>query len=208
MNNGEKKDLAKQLGTVFTDMSCQVLDQVFGTLLDEQRNNKDLDANGQKKLKEAEQIFNQIESALKKYMPWSISFFSNDRLNPVANHIITKFEEADSNEVVMFYKLDRNLGEEAIANIQKVMDGDIQALPTTLKSLVKVIDLGVSEFIRDPKTLLKFNFVVDKTLNGVINMVTSTGYKRLEKVGDEYKAGDAAKAQHYAHHFKKFLVEA
>ena len=39
-------------------------------------------------------------------------------------------------------------------------------------------------------------------------MVTSTGYKRLEKVGDEYKAGDAAKAQHYAHHFKKFLVEA
>lgn len=208
LNNGEKKDLAKQLGTVFTDMSCQVLDQVFGTLIDEQRNNKDLDANGQKKLKEAEQIFNQIESALKKYMPWSISFFSNDRLKPVANHIITKFEEADSNEVVMFYKLDRNLGEEAIANIQKVMDGDIQALPTTLKSLVKVIDLGVSEFIRDPKTLLKFNFVVDKTLNGVINMVTSTGYKRLEKVGDEYKAGDAAKAQHYAHHFKKFLVEA
>ena len=88
------------------------------------------------------------------------------------------------------------------------MDGDIQALPTTLKSLVKVYVSVVSVSIRKTKTLLKFNFVVDKTLNGVINMVTSTGYKRLEKVGDEYKTGDAAKAQHYAHHFKKFLVEA
>ncbi|KAF1025430.1 MAG: hypothetical protein GAK29_01956 [Acinetobacter bereziniae] len=47
-------------------MSCQVLDQVFGALLEEQRNNSNLDANGQKKLKEAEQIFSQIEGAFKK----------------------------------------------------------------------------------------------------------------------------------------------
>ena len=88
LNNGEKKDLAKQLGTAFTEMSCQVLDQVFGALLEEQRAKSDLDVNGKKKLKEAEQIFDQIEGALKKYMPWSISFFSNDRLKPVANHIL------------------------------------------------------------------------------------------------------------------------
>lgn len=82
LNHGEKSDLAKQLGNVFTEMSCQVLDQVFGALLEEQRNNSALDANGQKKLKEAEQIFTQIEGAFKKYMPWSISLFSNDRLKP------------------------------------------------------------------------------------------------------------------------------
>ena len=186
LNHGEKRDLAKQLGNVFTEMSCQVLDQVFGTLLDEQRKNDALDATGKKKLKEAEQIFDQIEGALKKYMPWSISFFSNDRLKPVANHILKKFEDSDATEVVMYYQLDRSLGQEATSNIQKVIQGDTSALPVTLKNLVKIIDLGVSEFIRDPKTLLKFNFVVDKTLNGVINMITSTGYKRLEKVGDEY----------------------
>ena len=181
LNHGEKRDLAKQLGNVFTEMSCQVLDQVFGTLLDEQRKNDALDATGKKKLKEAEQIFDQIEGALKKYMPWSISFFSNDRLKPVANHILKKFEDSDATEVVMYYQLDRSLGQEATSNIQKVIQGDTSALPVTLKNLVKIIDLGVSEFIRDPKTLLKFNFVVDKTLNGVINMITSTGYKRLEK---------------------------
>lgn len=133
--------------------------------------------------------------------------FSNDRLKPVANHILKKFEDSDATEVVMYYQLDRSLGQEATSNIQKVIQGDTSALPVTLKNLVKIIDLGVSEFIRDPKTLLKFNFVVDKTLNGVINMITSTGYKRLEKVGDEYNPRNVEKAQHYAEHFKKFLVE-
>jgi len=208
LNHGEKSDLAKQLGNVFTEMSCQVLDQVFGALLEEQRNNSALYANGQKKLKEAEQIFTQIEGAFKKYMPWSISLFSNDRLKPVANHILKKFEDSDASQVVMYYQLDSHLGKEATSNIQKVIQGDTSALPVTLKNLVKIIDLGVSEFIRDPKTLLKFNFVVDKTLNGVINMITSTGYKRLEKVGDEYNPRNVEKAQHYAAHFKKFLVEA
>jgi len=142
LNNGEKKDLAKQLGQVFTEISCQVLDQVFGTLLDEQRN-KVLDETGKKKLKEAEQIFDQIESALKKYMPWSISFFSNDRLKPVANHILKKFEDSEAHEVVMFYQLDRSLGEEATQNIQKVIHGDSHALPVTLSNLVKIIDYTV-----------------------------------------------------------------
>ncbi|MDM1246355.1 hypothetical protein HX005_02965 [Acinetobacter sp. R933-2] len=205
LNQGDKENLSKQLGTIFTDMSCQVLDQVFGRLIEEKRG-KDLDAKGQKSLKEAEQIFEQIENALRKYMPWSISFFGNDRLKPVANHILQKFDPSNPEQIYMYYVLDRHLGEQASQNIQQVLEGNIQALPATLKNLVKIIDLGISEFIRDPKTLLKFNFVVDKTLNGVINMITSTGYKRLEKVGDDYKAGDAEKAQHYAKHFNHFLV--
>lgn len=207
LNRGEKESLSKQLGAIFTEMSCQVLDQVFGNLIEEKRNTP-LDAKGQKSLKEAEQIFEQIESALRKYMPWSISFFGNDRLKPVANHILQKFDHSDPDHIYMYYVLDRQLGEEASHNIQQVLDGNIQTLPATLKNLVTIIDLGISEFIRDPKTLLKFNFVVDKTLNGVINLITSTGYKRLEKVGDEYKSGDAEKAQYYAKHFNRFLVRA
>ncbi|WP_228704581.1 hypothetical protein [Acinetobacter piscicola] len=208
LNNGERQDLAKQLGTTFTEISCQVLDQVFGALLEEQRSNKSLDASGQKKLKEAEQVFDQIEGALKKYMPWSISFFSNDRLKPVANYMLEKFESSDENQVIMYYKLDRHLGEEATKNLQKLLDGDTSILSVTVKNLITIIDLGVSEFIRDPKTLLKFNFVVNKTLDGVINMVTSSGYKRLDKAGEEYNPNNVEKAQHYAQHFKKFLVEA
>ena len=208
LNQGEKKDVAKELGQVFTDMSCQVLDKLFGTLIHEQRSNAELSAEGKKSLKEAEQIFAQIEGALKKYMPWSISFFSNERLKPVANHILQKFDASENAEVVMHYQLDQRLGENSFNDLQKLQQGDVQNLKGTLKNLIQVIDLGVSEFIRDPKTLLKFNFVVDKTLNGVINMVTSTGYKRLEKVADDYKKAPESdeKLKRYGDHFAKFVV--
>ena len=201
LNQGDKENLSKQLGTIFTDMSCQVLDQVFGRLIEEKRG-KDLDAKGQKSLKEAEQIFEQIESALRKYMPWSISFFGNDRLKPVANHILQKFDPSNPEQIYMYYVLDRHLGEQASQNIQQVLEGNIQALPATLKNLVKIIDLGISEFIRDPKTLLKFNFVVDKTLNGVINMTTHLGYKRLEKLGTQLDQDVASK---YVDYFLNFM---
>lgn len=208
LNQGERQDLAKKLGAVFTEMSCQVLDQLFGTLVEEQRLKGHLNQDSANNLKEAEQILGQIEGALKKYMPWSISFFSNERLKPVANHILNKFNTSNPDQIKMFYILDRSLGEEANGDIEALLGGDLHALPQTLKNLVKIIDLGVSEFIRDPKTLLKFNFVVDKTLNGVINMITSTGYKRIEKIGQDYNATDIEKLQYYAQHFRKFLVAA
>ena len=207
LNQGERADMAKELGQVFTDMSCQVLEQLFGTLISEQRANTQLSSDGKKSLKEAEQIFAQIESALKKYMPWSISFFSNERLKPVAHHILKKFDGSENEEVIMHYQLDQHLGENSFYDLQKLRQGEVQNLRGTLKNLIQVIDLGVSEFIRDPKTLLKFNFVVDKTLNGVINMVTSTGYKRLEKVGDDYDASDNEKLKRYGDHFSKFIVK-
>lgn len=203
LNSGERKDLAKDLGRVFTQMSCEVLDQVYGTLLKANQSSQ----GATKKQKEAQQIFDQIEGALTKYMPWSISFFGNDRLKPVANHILNKFHVTDAGGIKMYYTLDLKLGEDAQASLNAFREGDFTVLPKLLRDLVKIIDLGVSEFIRDPKTLLKFNFVVDKTLNGVINMVTSTGYKRIEKVADEYDTSDSVSTTYYAEHFGKFLIQ-
>lgn len=204
LNNADKNSLAKDLGRVFTDMSCQVLEQVFGTLVKEKQN--DTANSHSKSQKEAEQVLAQIEGALTKYMPWAISFFGNDRLKPVANHILKKFHPSETGDVKMFYLLDRQLGAESQAALEQIKAGNFQVLPQLMRDLIKIIDLGISEFIRDPKTLLKFNFVVDKTLNGVINMITSTGYKRIEKIADEYDTSDASRAHYYADHFGKFLI--
>ena len=205
LNHADKTSLAKDLGRVFTDMSCQVLEQVFGTLVKEKQ--KDAAQSHSKSQKEAEQVLAQIEGALTKYMPWAISFFGNDRLKPVANHILNKFHASESGDAKMFYRLDRQLGAESQAALAQIKAGNFQVLPQLMRDLIKIIDLGISEFIRDPKTLLKFNFVVDKTLNGVINMITSTGYKRIEKIADEYDTSDASRAHHYADHFGKFLIQ-
>jgi hypothetical protein len=62
--------------------------------------------------------------------------------------------------------------------------------------------MGVTALIREPKKMLKFNLVVDKTLNGVINMTTHMGYKRLEKLGGQL---NQATANDYIEHFMTFL---
>lgn len=203
LNHGEKKDLAKDLGRVFTEMSCQVLEQVFGRLVKEHQ----AKSGSTGRSHEGQQTVDQIESTLKKYMPWSISFFGNDRLKPVANHILNKFHAEEPDSIKMYYTLDRQLGEESQASLEAIRQGNFDVLPKLMRDLVKVIDVGVSEFIRDPKTLLKFNFVVDKTLNGVINMITATGYKRINKIADEYDGRDQAKATYYADHFGNFIIQ-
>ena len=70
------------------------------------------------------------------------------------------------------------------------------------KLLTDVIDVGVTHLIREPKKCLKFNFVVDKTLNGVINMTTHLGYKRLEKLGTQLDQDVASK---YVDYFLNFM---
>lgn len=209
LNSNVEQSFSKELGQIFTDLSCQVLEQLFGTLIAEQRDNSQLSARGAKSLQEAEQIFKQIEDALRKYMPWSISLLSNQRLKPVANYIVERFEQRElSQNVVMFYSLPEQLGESCYQDLQNMKLGDIENLERTLKNLVQVIDLGITEFIRTPKTLLDFNFVADKTLNGVINMITTMGYKRLEKIGDDYDSSDYGKLKRYGEHFSKFMVQA
>ena len=70
------------------------------------------------------------------------------------------------------------------------------------QTLIQIVDLGVTSLIREPKKCLNFNTVVDKTLNGVINMTAHLSYKRLEKIGNQV---DANAATDCVNHFLAFM---
>ena len=65
LNAGESQSLAKPLGEVLADISCEVIDQVFGDLAR-------LSTSGDG---ESEKIIQHIVDTMRKYMPWSVSFF-------------------------------------------------------------------------------------------------------------------------------------
>jgi hypothetical protein len=67
LNAGESQSLAKPLGEVLADISCEVIDQVFGDLAR-------LSTSGDG---ESEKVIQHIVDTMRKYMPWSVSFFSN-----------------------------------------------------------------------------------------------------------------------------------
>ena len=190
---GSKESQANALGNVLSEMACEVIEQVFMVLLQENQHHSQTG--------ESEKVIQQILEAIRKYMPWSVSFFGNDRLVPVLEYL-SKTIQLEDEKVYMTYPIEQQLAQQVKSSSHKLAGGDRHETVNALKLLTDVIDVGVTHLIREPKKCLKFNFVVDKTLNGVINMTTHLGYKRLEKLGTQL---DQQVAVIYVDYFLKFM---
>lgn len=190
---GSKESQANALGNVLSEMACEVIEQVFMVLLQENQHHFQTG--------ESEKVIQQILEAIRKYMPWSVSFFGNDRLVPVVEYL-SKTIQLEDEKVYMTYPIEQQLAQQVKSSSHKLAGGDRHETVNALKLLTDVIDVGVTHLIREPKKCLKFNFVVDKTLNGVINMTTHLGYKRLEKLGTQL---DQQVAVIYVDYFLKFM---
>ncbi len=191
LNEGETESLAKPLGEVLTDISCEIVDQVFGEI-------SRLSTSGDR---ESDKVVQQILDTVRKYMPWSVSFFGNDRLIPMVNYLIEMAHEKDDQHYIS-YHVDHVLVVELLGCVEQVKSGNSQYISPALKAFTEMVDQGVTYLVREPKKMLKFNLVVDKTLNGVISLTTQMGYKRLEKLGAYY---DAQETHRYFDHFLMFL---
>ena len=190
---GSKESQANALGNVLSEMACEVIEQIFMVLLQENQHHSQTG--------ESEKVIQQILEAIRKYMPWSVSFFGNDRLVPVVEYL-SKTIQLEDEKVYMTYPIEQQLAQQVKSSSHKLAGGDRHETVNALKLLTDVIDVGVTHLIREPKKCLKFNFVVDKTLNGVINMTTHLGYKRLEKLGTQL---DQQVAVIYVDYFLKFM---
>lgn len=191
LNEGKTESLAKPLGEVLADISCEIVDQVFGEI-------SRLSTSGDR---ESDKVVQQILDTVRKYMPWSVSFFGNDRLIPMVNYLIEMAHEKNDQHYIS-YRVDHVLVVELLGCVEQVKSGNSQYVSPALKAFTEMVDQGVTYLVREPKKMLKFNLVVDKTLNGVIHLTTQMGYKRLEKIGTYYDAQDTHR---YLDHFLMFL---
>lgn len=201
LDQNHTSSVAKSLAANFTQLTREVLHQAFGAMVERQiAENAD-----NTQARDTQKILQQIDQQIEKYMPWSISLLGNDRLKPVARYILNHMEEGvDGGQTgyAVFYPIDDALNARVQQHFVALKNGDEQVKPKVFADLVDVIDSGVTTLIREPKNLLKFNFVVSKTLDGVTAMITSLGYKRIEKIG-QYLSLE--QAQDYADHFHAFL---
>ena len=134
-------------------------------------------------------------------MPWSVSFFGNDRLIPMVNYLKDKAYEENGQNYIS-YSVDHVLVVELLECVEQLKNGNTHYVSPGLKAFTQMIDQGVTSLVREPKSILKFNVVVDKTLNGVIHLTTQMGYKRLERLGTQY---DSQMTHRYFDHFLRFL---
>ncbi|QNW95431.1 hypothetical protein IC800_03735 [Acinetobacter seifertii] len=201
LHAGVKESQSKVLGNVLSDLSCEIIEQVFSVLLQAEQDNS---AMTEKQRQESEKVLQQILDTFRKYMPWSVSFFGNERLLPLVDYMTSLMKEREQ-DVYITYPITQQLVQQAQTLTEQIRAGNMQSVEEAFQTLIQIVDLGVTSLVREPKKRLKFNLVVDKTLNGVINMTTHLGYKRLEKLGTQV---DQTTATHYINHFLAFMHQA
>ncbi|MEJ7579572.1 hypothetical protein WKI22_03425 [Acinetobacter baumannii] len=201
LHAGVRESQSKVLGDVLSDLSCEIIEQVFSVLLKYEQDNSTMT---QKQRYESEKVLQQILDTFRKYMPWSVSFFGNERLLPLVDYMTSLMKEREQ-EVYITYPITPQLVQQAQTLTEQIREGNMQSVEKAFQTLIQIVDLGVTSLVREPKKRLKFNLVVDKTLNGVINMTTHLGYKRLEKLGTQV---DQTTATHYINHFLAFMHQA
>ena len=76
------------------------------------------------------------------------------------------------------------LAREARVSLQALRDGSAPDARAGIEVLIRVIDEALQPLLFVPKQRMKFNFVVDKTLNGVISITTSLGFRSLRRLGE------------------------
>lgn len=201
LHAGVKESQLKVLGSVLSDLSCEIIEQVFSVLLKDEQDNSTMT---EKQRHESEKVLQQILDTFRKYMPWSVSFFGNERLLPLVDYMTSLMKEREQ-DVYITYPITPQLVQQAQTLTEQIRAGNMQSVEEAFQTLIQIVDLGVTSLVREPKKRLKFNLVVDKTLNGVINMTTHLGYKRLEKLGTQV---DQTTATHYINHFLAFMHQA
>ncbi|HCQ9725606.1 TPA: hypothetical protein OMQ44_002412 [Acinetobacter baumannii] len=201
LHAGVRESQSKVLGDVLSDLSCEIIEQVFSVLLKDEQDNSTMT---QKQRYESEKVLQQILDTFRKYMPWSVSFFGNERLLPLVDYMTSLMKEREQ-DVYITYPITPQLVQQAQTLTEQIREGNMQSVEKAFQILIQIVDLGVTSLVREPKKRLKFNLVVDKTLNGVINMTTHLGYKRLEKLGTQV---DQTTATHYINHFLAFMHQA
>ncbi|MDB9691341.1 hypothetical protein OPU36_10800, partial [Acinetobacter baumannii] len=173
LHAGVRESQSKVLGDVLSDLSCEIIEQVFSVLLKDEQDNSTMT---EKQRYESEKVLQQILDTFRKYMPWSVSFFGNERLLPLVDYMTSLMKEREQ-EVYITYPITPQLVQQAQTLTEQIREGNMQSVEKAFQTLIQIVDLGVTSLVREPKKRLKFNLVVDKTLNGVINMTTHLGYK-------------------------------
>ncbi|GAC1370708.1 MAG: hypothetical protein NVS3B3_00670 [Aquirhabdus sp.] len=126
-----------------------------------------------------------MKSKARHYIRWVGAHLSNSRLPPVIAHYHSMVHSVDLGQGLQSYVAFSISPEfalelkEALANLA---NGSITDINEVVDLLVKVFNETIEPLLIKPKNLMKFNFVVNKTLDGVIGIAKMLNKHMLHKL--------------------------
>ncbi len=194
-------DADKLLGIeLLIEAYCDLVDTCFVGLINEiQRTHESKD------LTEAHRILDEIKDKARHYLRWIATFIAKDRLPPVIEHFYRLMHTLDIGGTKPFMAF--NLSPTTAVEIKRVVTtleaGTATDFNDAIEMLILVIEEVMVPLVIEPKELMKFNFVVNKTLDGVIALVRVLFKRMLRKLAP--KLPQTLYPQ-IAAHLKTFLI--
>jgi len=198
---GTREDQSKLATRLIQDAAHELITTFFSTLIANLQAAGDIAA-----YREGAGMVNEIADKLTHYLGWASAFFSNERIKPAVSHyhamMLQRPLQGSLQPVIAFAMPD------ALANrleqlLVPLSQGQAANAQEGIEALIEVIDLALHALLIKPKQLMKFNFVVDKTLNGVISLTQSVSFRTLRKIGEQLPP---AHQPVLANHLQQFLV--
>jgi hypothetical protein len=170
-------DADKTLGVaLLAEAYCDLIDAGTVKLLNDLER-----ANTFKELQEAQKTLEDIKNKIRHYLAWVAGYISNDRLAPVIGHFHAMMYEMDIGDGTHPY-IAFTIPDSAVVNAKELIsaltDGSAENLDETIDMVIHVVEQAIIPLMIRPKELMKFNFVVDRTINGVL-AISMAVYKRV-----------------------------
>lgn len=192
----------KKLGAqLLADAYCDVLDHVFVEMLYELNRQHPSHV-----MKEAIATADEIKAKIHSSLGWVIGFFSSERIIPVINHfnnMTHALDEEGSRQHYTYFPISDRLASNSQRVLAELAQGTARDLNEGVELLIEVTEVAVERLVQEPKRLMKFNFIVNKTLDGVISLMTSLFNRMLRKLGHQVPRDMYARV---SAHLGRFLV--
>lgn len=181
-HNGHLTEADKKVGALLlADTLCDLLDFCFTDLMKElQREHPS------RSIEMGLATSEGIKEKIHHYLAWIVSFISSERLVPVIEHYNSLVHEMTLHgqlQTVVAFPISASLAADATRVLGELRSGEAENADEGMTLLVHAIETLLEPAILTPKRLMKFNFLVNKTLDGVISVVMALFKRELRKLG-------------------------
>lgn len=112
-----------------------------------------------------------------------VKFLSSKRLVPAITHYDSMVHQLpDTDLFYAGFSVPAELGRRAEKELREMKDGTRTDAAQGIELLIEFLEVSVDPVVREPMELMRFNFVVTKTLNGVLNLALGHVKKMLRKL--------------------------
>lgn len=195
-------DEDKALGAdLLAQTYVQLLDTCFTHLLDELNKTQP-----DKMLQDASKVIHKVQSEAQHYIGWLIKFIANKRVPPVIHHFHDMVHVLNLNgqsQPYIVIPVTTTYAESASDVMFALANKESKKLDEGVELLIEAIETALVPLVYTPKDLMGFNFVISKTINGVINVLHTLFKHTLRKLPPHIQEESCPAI---AKHFEVFLI--